>query len=300
MEKVIVSVIIPTFGRAQNLSRAINSILKQTFNEFEIIVVDDNEPTSVHRPETVKVIESFNNKKIIYIQHEINRNGAAARNTGIKNARGEYIAFLDDDDEFEVDKLKIQYGFMKNNPKCMGLYCRSGVYKDGVKYYQTEYAEQDTNKIHIDLLLLRSECYTPSLFIKKEALIELNGFDEAFQRNQDIEMLVRFTKKYSLCFIDLCLVRVHTDDNSNQLSFEKYENTRIKFIEKYSSYINCLPENIVTKIYTELYFDLAYYALKRKKLYRFFYYFFKSKPTIELIKNNMNKIKKVLKKKFNL
>ncbi|MDY0193882.1 MAG: glycosyltransferase family A protein [Aliarcobacter butzleri] len=298
MKEVIISIIIPTFGRAQNLSRAINSILKQTFKEYEIIVVDDNEPDSIHRTETAKIINTFDNEKIIYIQHEMNKNGAAARNTGIQNAKGEYIAFLDDDDEFEEDKLNVQYQFIKNNPSCDGVYSRSSVYKNGIKYYETKYSESNVDKIHIDLLSLKSECYTPTLFLKRKSLIEIGGFDESFQRNQDIEMLVRFTKRYNLCFVDLSLVKVHTDDNSNQLSFEKYEFTRNKFINKYSSYIDCLSENNIKIIYRELYFDLAYYAFKRKHFSKFLYYLFKSKPNIEIVRNNINKIKKICKKLF--
>jgi len=91
-----VSVIIPTYNRAHLIGRAIQSVLNQTYQDFELIVVDDGSTDN-----TNEVIKEFSqkDKRILYIKHDKNKGGSAARNTGIKAARGEYIAFQDSDDE---------------------------------------------------------------------------------------------------------------------------------------------------------------------------------------------------------
>ncbi len=99
-EKPMVSVIIPTYNRAHVLGRAIRSVLDQTYQDFELIVVDDG--SSDH---TGEVVATFADPRIHYLRHEKNRGAAAARNTAIKTAQGEYIASLDSHDEWLPEKL---------------------------------------------------------------------------------------------------------------------------------------------------------------------------------------------------
>ena len=87
-----VSVVIPTYGRSELLSRVIDSVLDQTYDNIKIIVVDDNDRNSDHRVDTEKVLQKYlNNNQIIYLKHEKNSGGSVARNTAIKASRGEYI-----------------------------------------------------------------------------------------------------------------------------------------------------------------------------------------------------------------
>lgn len=105
----LVSVVIPTFNRPQYLQRCIESIKNQTYKNIEIIVVDDNNPNTLERRETEKVLSLYkNNSNIIYLKHERNKNGSAARNTGWKFSKGEYITFVDDDDIIYSDKIQKQ------------------------------------------------------------------------------------------------------------------------------------------------------------------------------------------------
>ena len=95
-----VSIIIATYHRYDLLPRAVKSALAQTHKDIEIIVVDDNPPESKERTETEKVMSEFTDSMVQYIQNIKNSGGAVTRNNGIKRATGDFIAFLDDDDEY--------------------------------------------------------------------------------------------------------------------------------------------------------------------------------------------------------
>ena len=110
-----VSVIIPTYRRPDFLGKAIESVLNQTFQDFEVIIVDD-----ASNDNTGEVVRGFVDKRIHYVCHEVNRGGAAARNTGILKARGRYIAFLDDDDEWFPEILQLQISLLDQSPPEVG------------------------------------------------------------------------------------------------------------------------------------------------------------------------------------
>ena len=94
MKMFTVSVIIPSYKNADVIERAIESVLNRSYENFEIIVVDDNNPASKERMETEHVMSNYSaNQRVVYLKHDANKNGAAARNTGIKNSHGEFIAF---------------------------------------------------------------------------------------------------------------------------------------------------------------------------------------------------------------
>ena len=103
MQEKLVSVIIPTYNRSSFLKEAIQSVLNQSYNNFEIIVIDDGS-----EDETEKVIQSFNDSRIKYLKREHTGSPAFIRNQGMKIAKGEYIAFLDSDDLWFPHKLKMQ------------------------------------------------------------------------------------------------------------------------------------------------------------------------------------------------
>jgi glycosyltransferase involved in cell wall biosynthesis len=138
----LVSIIIPTYDRPNTLKRAINSALDQTHSDLEVIVVDDNNPDTVAREKTKSSISDFADKRLIYIKHQENRNGAAARNTGIQNASGSYIAFLDDDDEFEPNKIEEQLRYLKSNKQFNIVYCKAKNFKNESLYFKTEYNKE--------------------------------------------------------------------------------------------------------------------------------------------------------------
>ncbi len=111
----LVSVVIPTYKRSSMLIRTIESVLNQSYDNIEIIVVDDNNDDNYRKDTENKLIKYISNPKIKYIKHERNLGGCEARNTGLKEAKGEYICFLDDDDIIYKDKIEKQVEFLENN-----------------------------------------------------------------------------------------------------------------------------------------------------------------------------------------
>lgn len=120
-----VSVIIPTHNRANLIGKAIDSVLDQTCQDFEIIVIDDGSTDN-----TAEIVKGFDDFKIHYISHELNRGTSAARNTGIKASRGEYIALLDSDDEWLPEKLDRQVEVLQDEPSEVGVVYSDVLYID--------------------------------------------------------------------------------------------------------------------------------------------------------------------------
>lgn len=110
MEPDLVSIILPSYNRVDTISRAIESVSNQTYKNYELIVVDDGSTDN-----TEEVIGSLRIPKLTYIKHTCNKGAAAARNTGLEVAKGEYLAFQDSDDEWHPDKLEKQIAIMKSH-----------------------------------------------------------------------------------------------------------------------------------------------------------------------------------------
>jgi glycosyltransferase involved in cell wall biosynthesis len=121
MVEPLISIVIPTFDRSELAQGAIKNVLDQSYNNFEVIVVEDGSSTGLD-----EFIKGLGNEKVIYASHETNRGLGSSRNTGMNLSKGDYIAFLDDDDRWLKDKLMMQVDIMQrsNNPKIM-VYCRN-------------------------------------------------------------------------------------------------------------------------------------------------------------------------------
>ena len=187
-----VSVIIPTYGGEKTIIRAVKSVLVQNYENYEIIVVDDNNPATIERKRTEEYMEEFaTEKKVKYIKHPQNRNGSAARNTGFYDSDGEYICLLDDDDIFLQNKLRKQVEFLEKHKEFGACYCWR-------KQLGKEICGEEEGDLSASLLDLSFTPTTPSLMIRRECYEALNGFDESYRRHQDFEFLLRFYKKYQM------------------------------------------------------------------------------------------------------
>ena len=205
-KKPTVSVIIPTYNRAHLISRAIKSVLNQTYQDFEVIVVDDGSTDN-----TEKIVKSFNDSRIRYIRHEMNRGGAAARNTGIKAARGEYIAFLDSDDEWLPEKLRRQVEYLESSDEKVGVvYCSQYLQDDSTNTVGEPGGDLYTGNVY--KYLLRGWCPpTTSLFLVKYRLLtEVGFFDPSLPSFQDYDLWLRLAQICYFGAVEAPLVIKHT------------------------------------------------------------------------------------------
>ncbi len=184
-----VSVVIPTCNRPDLLSQAIQSVLMQTFQDFEIIVVDDGTES------VAQAVESFKDSRIRYIKNIGVHGGGAARNLGIKEAKGDFIAFLDDDDEWLPEKLSIQMQRMVDTPSEVGC-CVSGA---RIISESDEHINHVEDGVHdfADIVLTRFKGFlTSTLIVKREVFSSVGFFDESLPSHQEAELLIRITRKY--------------------------------------------------------------------------------------------------------
>lgn len=214
MNKTI-SVIIPTYNREGLVGRAIKSVLSQTYKDVEVIVVDD---ASTDDTETeVKKIES---DRLRYIK--LNKNGGAcrARNFGINEAKGDYIAFLDSDDIWNPDKLEKQMKYLLSKNAevvaCNGWY---------IKANSRRLITNPKNEELVNLRELLNANYitTGALLAKKKLLLSVGCFDEGLPRYQDWDLVIRIVRMTDLYFMNEPLYTLYFQENSitNSTSKEK-------------------------------------------------------------------------------
>ena len=201
-----VSIIIPTYKNRGGLTVSVDSALRQSYPNIEVIVVDDNSPDSLERKNTEQIMAAYNNElRVIYLKHTENKNGAAARNTGIHHSTGDYIAFLDDDDEFFETKIEKQVEYLESHDNYSAVYNFSFVNdkKETIHPYEGD--------VSIPLLMCKTKMFTPSLMFRRDPLIEIGGFNENFRRHQDYELLLKFfSHGYKIGCLREYLTRVHS------------------------------------------------------------------------------------------
>lgn len=245
-----VSVIIPTYGKPLFLSETIRSVINQTLSEWELIVVDDNNPETESRIQTQQIVKPFTeaDDRIIYICHEYNKNGAAARNTGFSVARGKYIALLDSDDFYMPERLEKCFNAMETAPDNIGGVYTGCEFRSKGKKYHTEVNVKPGNFIVETLACTFMFCTGSNIFVRKSVVDELNGFDEKFLRHQDYEFLVRLFENYSLNSIQEVLV-VKNNEDFNLPDADKQIEIKNQYLDKFAYLINSLPEKDQRYIY---------------------------------------------------
>lgn len=216
MKEPLVSIIIPTFNRAKVVGRAVESVLKQSFKNFECVVVDDGSTD-----ETDDVLSTFANK-INVIKTE-NRGVSAARNRGADSAKGKYIAFLDSDDEWKKEKLAKQYRFMAESgckiSQTDEVWIRKGKFVNKSNKYKRASGNIFYNCLEVCAV-------TPSsVMMERELFFEYGGFDETFPVCEDYDLWLRMSLRERFGLVDEPLIIKYggeSDQLSNSACLDKY------------------------------------------------------------------------------
>lgn len=210
-----VSIVIPTYNRTEYLKKAIKSAIDQTYEEIEIIVVDDNK----NKPEIREWVEALMKEfpQVVYIQNDKNLGGGSNRNRGIEKANGEFIAFLDDDDYFEPDKIRMQMEcYQSHSEDNVGLiYC----YARSISVSGKTLGSYENNHEGRPIFEHMMNCLagTSLWFVPKKVLIDVGMFENVPSKQDSITLLKILGAGYSVYRVPQILVN-YLEDNAGKIS----------------------------------------------------------------------------------
>jgi glycosyltransferase involved in cell wall biosynthesis len=223
-----ISVVIPAYNRAHTVGRAIRSVLNQTYQDWELIVVDDG---SVD--ETDRAIKQFNDKRLRYLRHHRNRGQSAAQNTALEAAHGKYIAFLDSDDEWLPEKLAKEVALFEASGGEVGL------------VYSGKMLINETGRV----LKVRIPCLEGNVYdkllawdfigscsrvsVRKEILDSVGHFDEQLANCQDWDVWLKVARVSRVGFVPECLVKRHFGSDQVSGSLRRIWYDRARMVDKY-------------------------------------------------------------------
>jgi glycosyltransferase involved in cell wall biosynthesis len=210
-----VSVIIPTYNRAHLLTQAIDSVLNQTFTDFELIIVDNYSGDN-----TESVVKSYKDKRIRYFKNQNRGLIGVNRNYGIQESKGEYISFLDDDDLWLPEKLDKQVKLLDSNPGLGLVYSdiyiigsNGNVLKDTYFHNVKPFRGNVFNE-----LLVTNFISNLTVMVRREALSRVGMFDLKYVIAQDYDLWLRIARDYTIDFIEqpLAKYRLHIESASQK------------------------------------------------------------------------------------
>lgn len=203
----LVSVVIPVYNRQDTIKRAIDSVLCQTYANLEVIIVDDGSTDN-----TVKVIEEYDDNRIRLICQKERGGANKARNIGMANSRGEYIAFQDSDDEWLPEKLEVQIQMMEQESFAVCYSAYNLCEDDLVRIIPGDYQNRDKYQEGLrEILSEHNIVGTPTLIIRRKVLQMLGNeyFDERLPRMQDYDFVVRLTGVCEVGYINRPLANIY-------------------------------------------------------------------------------------------
>lgn len=280
MNHPLISVIIPTYNGAKNIKRAITSALNQTYPNIEVIVVDDASTDN-----NVEIIESIKDKKLKLLKHKVNKNGSAARNTAIRASKGEYLALLDDDDEWLPEKLSKQLEYLntKNSKEWKGVVCGRLRETNGQIKRKFTPKEGDLSK---DILMMEVAMSIGSTFLfHKDVINEIGLFDEKYLRHQDLEFMLRYLRKFKLASLKDCLIRKYVI--SGNPSGEKLLGVKQFFLSDFKEDIEKFGRKTANQIYARQWLQVSKHFALDGDFKNTIKYYFKSLSFAFLFSKNI-------------
>ncbi|MBD2513924.1 glycosyltransferase [Nostoc sp. FACHB-973] len=264
--KPAVSVIIPTYQRGHLVSQAINSVLAQTYKDYEIIVINDGSQDN-----TQQVLAQFSDRHCITTIHQANQGVSAARNAGIRSARGKYIAFLDDDDLWEPQKLEKQISVLDSNPY-LGL-----IYSDSVSFSaqkglskRSYNAAFPTPNLQVVFTLFRYNYIPmPTVVVRQDCLEQVGLFDETVIPCEDYDLWLRLIEHFPIYFLNEPLARYRKSSNSlsqnQELFIVSLLRVKEKVIGRNPEFLK-IPVHFLDPYFYNIYLELANLHLQNHQI----------------------------------
>lgn len=235
--QLAVSVIITTYNRADLLKKSIQSILDQTFDDFEIIIINN-----YSTDDTLDIISVFNDDRIKVINFKNNGIIAKSRNYGIRQSVGKYISFCDDDDLWEPSKLEVQLQVINNFPEYK-VVCANGIYfsEKGIFGYLVKRKEDGEITLN-GLLSGKNDVILSSVLVDRKIFSKVGLFNENPEifSIEDYELWVRITKKYRIYFINNCLIKYRVHE-----LMSSHKDTRKTVLKEKKMFLNLYENDIL-------------------------------------------------------
>ena len=263
---LLVSVVVPTYNAGRYVGEAIESVLRQTYKNFELIVIDDGSTDN-----TEEVVKRYG-KQVRYIKQK-NSGIAEARNRGIHAARGELISFLDADDVFLKHKLERQVRYMSDHPDCAMVYGNySMMDEDGTLIHEDMFAHMGVScrsGMVLKELLLRCFIWTCTVVVKEEVFQKLGFFDSKFVSGQDYDMWMRIAAAYKTGCVSEPLSVYRQNPNSithKKAAARKPAEILVveKAFERFPGVKGQIPYAKVGKRMARVFFDCGYQAFHER------------------------------------
>ena len=249
----LITIVIPTYNRPDNLRRCLKSVTSQSYHDFEVTVVNDSEDEQ----SVQEVIDEIADPRIRYLKNSRIKGANGARNTGILAAKGEFIAFLDDDDEWLTDKLLWQVEHLKSHRNQSGVFCAFEIQKFGA--WQKSILDLQELQLAEVLLNTVSIGSSSSLMFRQEVFDRVGLWDEDMKRQQDKELLVRILKNEKIGYDNRIALKVygHNDPHPAK-SIAGHE----EYYHKIKGYLDLLEPEVIQKFYSYNYRRMCMYRIR--------------------------------------
>lgn len=255
----MISIILSTYNRAHTLKETIDSILKQTFRDFELLIIDDGSTDS-----TQELLASYDDERIRLYVLEQNQYYCAAANFGLTQAEGEYIAFATSDDTWEPDKLKLQMDYLKERRECAACFTMSDVMNEDGEATQEEFQmlsgllikNYHTQKEWIQHFIFEGNCLChPSAVVRKSVMDEVGGYNLLFCQSADMDLWLRIIRRYPIHVIEKGLVHYRCYKDPNAQISGAAEMKAARFLNEHMiirrNFINSLTDEEMIRFFGE-------------------------------------------------
>ncbi len=241
----LVTAVITSYKRDKEIvKRALDSVLAQTYSPMEILIIDDNRGEGAESYSKGLLELAGASDRVQVIKTENGHGGQRARNTGIEHAKGKYVAFLDDDDEWLPEKTEEQVRLLEEDPEVGLCYSRGYLINEAFDPPKISEFKSVKSATYEDLLIDDGIGSTTQAMIPKPVFNEVGLFDESLPARQDYEMWIRIAKCFKTKGSDKCLYKYHKGKGTGQVS-HKWKNClkgHELIYEKYKEDINKSPE----------------------------------------------------------
>lgn len=259
MSNSLVSIVIPSYNHEKYISETIESVLNQTYQNFEIVITDDGSSDN-----TVDIIKKFSDSRIKLFVFEENKGACSALNNCIINSEGKYVACLNSDDVWEPDKLEKQVKFLDENPEAAVVFSKAEIidengkkFKDKNHFYYSIFEQGNRNNAEwLRYFFLEGNCLChPSALLRRSIHDEIGLYNENLANLYDLEMWVRICLKHDIHILDEKLTKFRVrDEGANASSGEKPENrirTRFEYKQIIGHYLTVDDMDFFLRIFPD-------------------------------------------------